>query len=189
MEKLSKYLYKISSGPVALASTAAFILFMAFVLPGQASIAAEYSGEAGSPDQSFFYSAADLYAMAEAYGPEGRAAYIRARVTFDVIFPIFYAVFLGTTISWAFARAFPAGSRLRLFNLFPILGLMFDYLENTGAVIVMARYPQLSPGIAGITPALSMIKWFFVNGSFVVLLWGILAAVWARRKKSAGRPE
>lgn len=183
MANLSKFLYNVSSGRIALASTAAFLLFMVFVLPGQAMKAAEYSGEAGSPDQSFFYTAADLYAMAEAYGADGRAAYIRARATFDVIFPIFYAVFLGTTISWAFGKAFAPGSRARLFNLFPILGLFFDYLENTGAVIVMSRYPELSPGIAAITPFLSMIKWFFVNGSFVVLAAGLVAA-WLRRNRS-----
>lgn len=185
MPSLSKFFYRISTGRAALAATVLFLLFMALVLPGQAESAAEYSEGAGSPDQSFFYSAEDIYAMAEAYGPEGRQAYIRARFTFDVIFPIFYMIFLGTTISWAFSRAFQEGSRLRTLNLFPVLGLLFDYGENIAASIVMAQYPAESPLAASLAPVLSMIKWFFVNGSFVVLAIGLIAALVVWRKNRA----
>lgn len=179
MNTISKAFYRFSSGRTALGATALFLLFMVLVLPGQAESAAAYAEGAGSPDQSFFYSAEDIYAMAKAYGPEGRQAYIRARYTFDVIFPIFYMVFLGTTISWAFNRAFHEGSRLRLLNLFPVLGLLFDYGENTAASIVMAQYPAEAPFAANLAPVLSMTKWFFVNGSFVVLAIGLLAALLA----------
>ena len=52
--------------------------------------------------------------FAEAFGPAGRQAYIEARLTFDVIWPLVYAFFLITTISWLADRAFRPGSPWRL---------------------------------------------------------------------------
>ena len=176
MRNWSVLITKKSTGRLALTGLVIFLAFMAFVLPGQAEKAAEYSAGVGSPDQSFFYSASDLYEMAEGYGESGREAYIRARWTFDVIFPIVYTLFLTTSIAWVFKKAFAPGSQWHLLNLFPVLGMMFDYLENTGASIVLARFPQQTPVVADITPLLSLIKWFFVNGSFVVLLVGVVIA-------------
>jgi hypothetical protein len=48
---------------VTLLALAVFLLFSALVLPQQARQAEESSAGAGSPDRSFFYSPADLYAM------------------------------------------------------------------------------------------------------------------------------
>jgi hypothetical protein len=157
---------------------------MALVLPSQASQAEEASGGSGSPDTSFWYSGSDLYHFAEAYGETGRAAYVRARWSFDLIFPLTYAFFLITTISWIYAYAFPLGSRWRYVNLFPLAGIVFDYLENTATSLVMARYPELTPVAASAAPVLTVIKWFFVMGSFVWLLFGIVMAIRSRLKSS-----
>ena len=189
MKKLSTYITQKTNGRTALVGLVIFLAFMAFVLPGQAEKAGEYSEGIGSPDQTFFYSASDLYEMADAYGEAGRAAYIRARWTFDVIFPIAYTFFLATSIAWFFKQAFPINSKWQMFNLFPVLGMLFDYLENTGASIVLGRFPQQTPVIAEITPLLSIVKWFFVNGSFVVLLAGILFALYRRIQKSSAQSD
>ncbi len=183
MKNLTDWLYKISNGWTVVAGLLIFSLFLVLVLPAQAEKADKYSRDAGSPDQSFIYSADDLYRMAEAYGSEGRAAYVNARVTFDVIFPIAYAFFLLTSIGWTLSKASAKGSTWRWFIYFPLLGLVFDYLENTGAAIVMSRFPAESPLIAEITPVFTLIKWFFVNGSFVVLIGGLVAAVVGRIKE------
>ena len=139
LNRISKSLYSISSGWVALTGLAVFVFFMIFILPGQSQKAEAYSGGVGTPDTSFFYTPTDLYDMADAYKPEGRAAYIRARFTFDLIFPLAYLFFLSATVSWSLARAVPEGSRWRLLNLFPLTGSLFDYLENVSASIVMGR--------------------------------------------------
>ncbi len=143
LNKLSVKLYQFSSGFVTLLGLLIFAVFVAFVLPQQAERAEAVSQGAGSPDMSYFYSSADLYNMAETYGAEGRAAYIRARFTFDLVFPLTYLFFLATSISWVMLRAAPdANSRWRLLNLFPVFGALFDYLENISASVVMLNYPQ-----------------------------------------------
>lgn len=179
LNKLSVKLYQFSSGFVTLLGLLIFAVFVAFVLPQQAERAEAVSQGAGSPDMSYFYSSADLYNMAETYGAEGRAAYIRARFTFDLVFPLTYLFFLATSISWVMLRAAPdANSRWRYLNLFPVFGALFDYLENISASVVMLNYPQHTTILDSLTPVFSLVKWFFVNGSFVILVPALLFAFW-----------
>ncbi len=92
--------------------------------------------------------------------------------------PLVYTAFLGTTISWVYTRTFVPGSRWQRANLAPVLGSLFDYLENLSTSIVMLRYPQQTAILDRLAPVMTMVKWVFVNGSFAILLVGILVGVW-----------
>ena len=184
MNKLSQALYRLSSGPVTLAALTVFILFMVFILPGQARKADAVAGGAGSPDTSYFYSSADLNRMAEVYGEEGRTAYVYARFTFDLVVPVVYLAFLATSISWLLNKAIPdPGNKWRLLNLFPVFGAFFDYGENVAASVFMMTYPSPSALAGVLAPVFTPVKWFFVNGSFVVLLIAGVLALWKGRRQ------
>jgi hypothetical protein len=180
----SAWLRQVSTRPVVLVALVIFALFTALVLPRQAASAETETGEAGSPDSSLFYTPTDLYRMAEASGEAGRAAYVRARFTFDLIWPLVYTVFLATAISWMYARAFLADSRWQRANLAPLLGALFDYLENLSTSLVMARYPAHTPGVDLLAPVFTLVKWVFVGGSFVLLLIGIAGGLWHRIQRA-----
>ncbi len=180
MARLSEWLVALSSGRVALLALVVFVLFGAVALPAQAARAAAYSGEVGAPDTSFFYTARELYDWAEAYGPEGRAAYVRARFTFDALFPLVYTFFLVTALSWLLPRAFGPGSGWVRGNLLPLAAMVFDFLENGAAALVMARYPTLSPGLDALAGPLTTVKWLLVGASFVLLVVALVAAAWRR---------
>jgi hypothetical protein len=175
---------RISNGWVAASALVIFLLFIALVLPGQAAKADARS--AGSPDMSFYYTAHDLYQMADAYGQAGRQAYVRVRFTFDLIFPLLYTLFLCTGISWVYRRVFSPGSRWRSANLAPLLAATFDYLENISASLVMARYPTPTAIVDRLAGVFTMTKWVFVSGSIVLLLVGIAIGIW-RWIKARGR--
>jgi hypothetical protein len=183
-QRISDGLYRVSTGRVVLAALVVFLLFSALVLPRQATADRRYSstetgaGDVGSPDTSLYYSRDELYRMAEAYGAQGRAAYVRARLTFDVIWPMVYTLFLSTAISWLYARAFEPGSSWRRANLVPVLGALFDYLENLSTSLVMLRYPDHTPVVDALAPIFTLIKWIFVGGSFALLLTGLAVGAW-----------
>ncbi len=179
MWQVSNFLRRISTGWVVLLAVVVMILFMIFVLPDQARKAEEASGGAGSPDTSLIYSPQDLIDQAEAYGEDGRQAYVYARWTFDLAFPLVYGFFLITTISWLFARGFKPGSRWQLANLAPLLAVVFDLLENTATSIVMALFPEPANLAAWLAPIFTLIKWVFVYASFGLLVVGLVAAVLA----------
>lgn len=170
LKKLSNGFYKISNGVVVVACLLIFFAFSSLVLPDQAVKAEFYAGEVGSPDTSLFYTSDDLYRFAEAYGVEGRTAYIRARFTFDVIWPFTYLAFLVTSISWLLRKANLHSSRWGLLNLVPVFGAAFDFIENGSAAIVIARYPQTTIVIDVLAGIFTMMKWVFITGSFIVLV-------------------
>jgi len=180
LRSLSAWLILHSPGWLVLLTLGGFIVFTAAVLPRQAAGAAEASAGAGSPDTSFFYSPADLAAMAEAYGAQGRQAYVRARYTFDVAWPLVYGLFLVTSISWLSRRGFPPGSSWRLGNLAPILAVIFDGLENLSTSVVMLRYPEPTQLLAALAPWFTAIKWILVAGSMLLLIVSALAALLRR---------
>jgi hypothetical protein len=187
-QRLSEWIHRVSKGWVALSALVIFLLFTALVLPGQASQAEADTGAAGSPDTSFYYTADDLYQMAKAYGEEGRKAYVRTRFTFDLVWPLVYTVFLGTGISWVYRRAFTPTGPWQRANVAPILGALFDYLENISTSVVMVRYPSPTAVVDTLAAIFTLVKWVFVNGSFVLLLIGIAVGVW-RWARSRGRQQ
>jgi hypothetical protein len=184
MNKLSSTLHQYSTGWVTLAAVLLFLVFAATVLPGQARIAAETSGGASSPDTSLTYSVEELYTMAQAYGPDGRQAYIRARWTFDLVFPLVYTALLVTTLSRLSRRHFPPDSRWQWANLVPVMAMIFDYLENSATSLVMARYPATTAVIDYLAPAFTLVKWALVYASFGLLLVWVLKLVWGWVRKS-----
>ncbi len=176
---MSKWFYKISKDSLVIASILIFIIFGMTVLPDQSAKAEIYSADTGTPDLSLFYSPADLIRMAESYGPEGRQAYVYARFTFDLVFPLVYAFFLITSTSWLLERLIPAENPWRKLNLIPLIGMLFDLLENGSAAWVMRAYPNQA-NIAAITASIfTPLKWLFVIASFIIL--GITAFMTFRK--------
>jgi hypothetical protein len=184
-QRISNWLRGVSTGWVALAALLIFLLFSALVLPRQAMRAEQETGSTVSPDTSFFYSPADLYQIAESYGEQGREAYIRARFTFDLVWPLVYTLFLATAISWVFGRAFAPDSRWQRANLVPLLGALFDYLENLSTSLVMLRYPDQTAVVDLLAPLFTALKWGFLGASFALLLAGIVVAVWRWMRQRA----
>jgi hypothetical protein len=177
-QRISSWLRRVSTGWVALSALIVFFVFSALVLPQQATRAEQETGSTVSPDMSFFYSPGELYRMAESYGEQGREAYVRARFTFDLIWPLVYTLFLATAVSWIFGRAFAPDSRWQRANLVPLLGALFDYLENLSTSLVMLRFPAQTAVVDLLAPLFTALKWGFLGASFVLLIGGMIVAVW-----------
>jgi hypothetical protein len=177
-KRISDWLRRASTGRVALSALVVFLLFSVLVLPRQSATAEEVAGDAGSPDMSFYYSADDLYRMAEAYGEQGREAYVRARFTFDLVWPLVYTLFLVTAISWLFGKTFAHDSRWQWANLTPVLGALFDYLENVSTSLVLGRYPDPTAVVDVLAPVFTLLKWVFLAVSFALLIAGAVIAAW-----------
>lgn len=176
--RLSDLLHRVSKSWVVVFALLIFAAFTGLVLPAQARESEGYAGDAGSPDTSFFYSAKNLYETAERYGEEGRSSYVRARFTFDLVWPLVYTLFLCTGISWVTGRVFREGSLWREANLVPLFGLLFDYLENLSTALVMIRYPGETPAAAVAAGLFTVVKWALVSASFLLLLAGGAVGLW-----------
>jgi len=175
-------------GWMALGAVVLFALFIAMVLPAQAEAGAFYTVRYAAPDTSVWYFPDDLYAAAEAWGRDGRAAYVHARVTFDVIWPMVYGTLLLTTLAWVWARATAPGSRWRGVALLPVVAVTLDYAENICTATVMARYPARTPVLAELAPLFTAGKWLTLSASFMLLGIGVIIALTARWRARSPRP-
>ena len=181
--KLSAIFRRFSTGWVTLLGLLVFVVFSITVLPGQNAQADRSASQTGIPDLSFYYSAEQLYEMAEGYGAEGRSAYIRARFTFDLFWPLVYGFFLVTGMSWLSGKVLQDGSRWEMANLLPLAGVLFDYLENISTSLVMLRYPQDTWLVANLAGFFTGLKWVSIGASFVFLVIFLVWAIWKRLKK------
>jgi len=160
-----------------------FTVFSITVLPAQSTQAERSAGGANTPDLAFYYSAGQLYEMAEGYGPEGRGTYIRARFTFDLVWPLVYGFFLVSSLSWLAGKALREGSFWELANLLPLAGVLFDYLENISTSLVMARYPVETWLAANLAGFFTVLKWLSIGASFVILIILIVGVIWRGLRK------
>jgi hypothetical protein len=174
MQRISQYFYSKSSFWVFLITLALFVMFMFVVLPSESSRSDEVLGSAPSPDTSFYYSKDDLYQIAEEYGQKGRLYYLDSRISFDIIWPLVYTFFLINAISWLLDKTILEGSKLRLLNLTPLAGILLDYLENATNMVVMFRFPQPTDILANLAGVITSLKWVFVGGSFLILIFGVV---------------
>jgi hypothetical protein len=169
----SDWIYQKSTSLITVSTLILFLVFTATILPIQSEQAKAQSGNT-SPDMSFFLTVKELYEIAESYGENGRVAYVRARFTFDLVWPIVYTLFLASGISWLYSRSFGKDSIVRRANLVPVIGMVLDYIENITASIVMLRYPARTPIVDMVAVIVTPLKWVFVGGSFLVLVVGLV---------------
>lgn len=180
LRRLSDSFYKKSTLAVLAVAVLLFGFFIGVVLPQEAQRAQEQTGGSRSPDTSFWYSAQDLAVMAESYGPEGRAYYVRSRFSFDLVWPAVYGLFLTASLSFLYRRLnLPVP--WRFVNLLPLVAVMLDLAENTAASLFMYFYPRLLPGAAAVAPWFTAGKWIVIGASFLFLFGGI-ASFFVRRR-------
>jgi hypothetical protein len=166
---VSSYVSLISRPRVAIFTFFIFIITIALILPSQSANLREEIGDNPTPDLSTFYTVEELYNWAELYGESGRISYIRTRFTFDIIWPIIYTGFLVSSIGSVTHGRYSESTAKKLV-LIPVLGLLFDYLENISTSIIMWRYPIRTPIIDYAATLFTPLKWMFLGSSFLILL-------------------
>lgn len=179
---ISAWIQEKSSTAITLIAGGLFVVFLVWVLPRQAQASGQARAGLDSPDRSFFYTPEDLYHMAQDYGPDGRADYIQERFTFDLLWPAVYTLFLSTSISWTFRRFPSDGDWLRTLNLVPVLGGIFDILENLSAAIVMGRFPARMDVLAWLATLFTPVKWVMIGVSVAFLAVGGGMLIWQKAR-------
>lgn len=149
---------------------AVIVIFLMLILPNEAAKTAVYTPVGASFDTSFFYTPSEVYSKAAAYSAEGRAAYIHARWTFDLVFPLAYGFFCLTAIAFGGSKLKINKKVLQVLILLPILAVFFDLAENTMVSLVMANYPTEYVFLAFAAAISTLCKWICVMSAFSLAL-------------------
>ncbi|PKM64880.1 MAG: hypothetical protein CVU96_00540 [Firmicutes bacterium HGW-Firmicutes-20] len=180
---MKKFIAKIVNKTNVIAVILSLLIFMSFIifiLPQEAA-KSEAFGLTENIDTSFVYTADDLYRIADSYGEEGRAFYIRQRFTFDLIWPIAYTQFLLIASAYFYKKTKLLKASYLLYVSLVAAG--FDYLENIMASIVLYRFPQTTPILADISGIMTLMKWSTLSLSFLILIFFMIVGTFTQLKQ------
>lgn len=102
-------------------------------------------------------------------GKKGRDFYLFRQLPLDLVYPGLFA-FSNVLILSFFLNKIQKFEKWYLLILFPILGGIFDYLENFGIIYMLKSYPNLSEIGVKIISIFTAIKSLFTSLYFVILL-------------------
>jgi hypothetical protein len=138
-------------------------LFIALVLPGQSAEASRFTPEGASFDTSLFYTPRQAFERAAAYSAEGRFAYIAARWSFDLAWPLVYGLFALTGCAFGLLRLGTGAADRWKLSFLVLLGPALDFVENIAATVIMASVPAEPLGWGIAASAATPLKWLFVS--------------------------
>lgn len=127
---------------------------------------------ARSLDTEIAYNAEDAYEIIGNYTGTMRQRYILGEITLDLVFPMIYTLLFSFLIFFLFKNTTLA--------LFPFLQMIFDYLENTGIVIMLSAWPNKMMWLATTTSVFSMVKWGLAGVSSLIVLLGVVRFILKR---------
>lgn len=119
-------------------------------------------------DDKILYTPKEAYAIIETYGSEERKNVILVYLIWDFVFPTVYTLMMCLIISWIYQRAFTKESSFQKFNTIPILGGLFDLMENFSIVGLILSYPRQSVVLARMAMIFTFLK--FRQGIIIGIL-------------------
>ncbi len=188
LNEVSDRIISITSGRTMLAALAG-ILVTGFLVNGRPFGIAELksiTGGVGILDMEVFYTPEQAYTFLAAMGEAGRSFELTRIIPLDLLVPLFYALFLSTLITWILHLWLPAESGWHRLNVIPVIGALFDYLENLGIMAMLLAWPVEMYSVAQITMAATLLKFGFSVLAGIILLVAIAGWMVEALRKNSG---
>jgi hypothetical protein len=149
-----------------------FVFAMVVILPA-VSYNASMAGLNESIDTNFSFDPQAIYSILDSYGESGRMFYVRQRWTFDLIWPLIYAIPLFLTLN----RFVLSEDKFKKYiKLTPLLAVLFDYLENIVFTFLALSFPNQFVNLEILGVVLSLTKWVLLMTAMIsALIYSILA--------------
>jgi hypothetical protein len=158
---------------VLIISILLFLSFILYFLPNHQAESAKFMNDVGTLDLRFFSTPDTIYKIAEVYGEEGRKKYILSKFTIDFawpfVFTLLYVVFINLSLGYVY------GARGAGLSVFALTTLVFDYLENILAAVVMTVYPEKFEMLTWVLSFTTCFKWTSMGFVNILFFYGLLA--------------
>jgi hypothetical protein len=173
--KLSENIQRWAKGWLVLSSIAVFGLLITLPLGDPALISQSLDGQVGyTPEQAF--------SAISSYGNAGRTQMIWIHLG-DFVLIFLYAAVFCLSISWLFKRGFKLNSRMQSLNLVPLVGGLFDVMENIWILSMIFLYPTKSIIIGWLSTIFTTGKYIMGIPIISLLLIGLVKAAINRFKR------
>ena len=128
------------------------------------------------------YSYQHAMSLLEELGDEGRQIYLSRQLPLDFIYPGLFAVSYPLLLIWLFSKSVKETSRVFYLAFIPVLGGLFDYLENIYIIRMINSFPDLSTGLVQVASTFTLLKSIFTTIFFLLLFAGFAAFVLTKSK-------
>ena len=153
-----------------------FAVFSFFLFPHYQARLSEAAGEPVTPlDTRMSYSPDEIRTLFDSLGTEGRDIY-KTVVGIDMLYPVVYGLLFILILAWLLKKITHENSGWMLLALIPVLGVLFDHLENINTLKLLNRYPDISTAAVAWGEKMTLLKHSF--GVLSVALAGLLAVVY-----------
>lgn len=178
LRTLTKLAEKISFGKVMLA-TLAFVIMYYIINYSSVGVSAllKITGGANILDFELGYSAQKAYNMLTQLGADGRTFYISRIIPLDFPFPAAYMAFYFAWIAFLLKRIDSNRPLLNLFLLFPVLAMLFDWIENVFIIIMLKQYPSAVQAVYTVGSCVTILKFIFSYASLFVIAVLLVAVI------------
>jgi len=192
MKKISQAILKISNLKVFLILLAAVIVLV--IVPDFVKIPIsnlkfeEYSHGIKMLDLTAHYTPEQAYSLLDNYGAQARNYYLYFMEPLDVFVPAIMGLILSVSATLIYKRIIKE-KHLIFIQIVPLMGWLFDYLENIGVITMLINYPARLFSVARVTNIFTNAKNLFNMASIIILFLGlvILGLKTIFRKKSNSR--
>jgi hypothetical protein len=186
--QLSKLAYRHAKPKIILILLSIVVLFNVFLFPHFVNIATP-TGTPSILDARFGFSAGEAWSTLDAFGENGRSAYLFMVAVIDSIYPLVYGLLLILTASFFLNKGLSGNSPFRVLNIMAIDAMLFDYAENFSIIWLLTKFPERADGMARMASVFGIIKWLVVFGCLLLIAVGIAAWISSsirKRKPEAG---
>lgn len=168
---MMNFLYQFSNWKLILPLSIFFLVFMFVIFPVFQSDIQEIANEqVQSLDGRIAYTLEDVINLFDKIGSQGRDIYKFISGRIDMVYPIVYGLLFVLLLANALKDIIKAQSKLIYFSLFPVLGVICDYIENIFIINFLNSFPIISIEKVAIGSFITTLKWLFLFLTIVLVL-------------------
>lgn len=181
MGKPLNMLRKYSNWKIILPSSILFFLYTLIIFPFYLSQMNEIANEKVLfLDGRLNYNYEQVNTLFNKMGREGRDIYHFMAGKVDMIYPIVYGVFFVLLLASLLKKLFSKKSKIIVLSFLPLVGALFDYLENFNTLKLLNKFPNITPEQVAYGSQMTQIKWVFLIMS-ILLVFALAITITVQR--------
>lgn len=182
-----KLLNKLATWKVIVPLSVLYILFPSVIFRHYQSVMAEMAqGTVQILDLRLSYSWQEVKALFDQLGTDGRDVYRTVSNSIDMIYPLLYCALLILVLAFLLKKVTSARSKWMYLSFIPIIGMLFDFLENLSILDLLNKYPNFTAADVASASFFTTLKWSSMALVFGTIFVLFLLYLYKRRKpKSA----
>ena len=163
-------LRRYSNWKIILPSAVLFVLYTLIVFPFYLSQINEIANEKVLfLDGRLNYNYEQVNTLFDKMGREGRDIYHFMAGKVDMIYPVVYGVFFVLLLASLLKKIISKKSKIIFLSLLPLIGMLFDYLENLNTLNLLNKFPNITPEQVSYGSQMTQIKWVFLILSILLV--------------------